>query len=104
MRASRSRSSQLDAELSRLRRRAARQKLMQDRSSAAWQDWSGTMNDIADVIDQMVASPARDITSLAAKFDAILWQIDVNDSLLDHGDLRRLKRFGRDLRLVAGNL
>jgi hypothetical protein len=99
-----SRISQLDAELSRLRRRAARQKQTRGGSSAAWQQWSGTMNDTADVIDQIVASPALDITSLAAKFRAILWQIEVNESLLDHSDLRRLKRFGRDLRLVAGKL
>jgi hypothetical protein len=43
-----------------------------------------------------------DIGSLAAKFSAIVWLIESNDSLLDAGDLRRLRRFGRDLSVLAG--
>ena len=70
----------------------------------AWQTWSSTMDEIATLIEQMAASPAPDASSLAVKFDAILWQIEINESLLDRGDLRRLRRFGRDLRLVvSGN-
>ena len=96
------RMTELDAELSRLRRRAAKQKRAIGTHPDAWQTWSSTMDEIATLIDQMVASPAPDVSSLAAKFDAILWQIEINESLLDQGDLRRLRRFGRDLRLVAG--
>jgi hypothetical protein len=43
----------------------------------------------------MAASPAPHVSSLAAKFNAILWQIEINQGLLDRGDLRRLRRFGR---------
>ena len=93
---------ELDAELLRLRRRAARQKQAIATRPDAWQHWSRTIGEIAALIEQMVASPAPDVSSLAAKFDAILWQIEINESLLDRGDLRRLRRFGRDLRLIAG--
>jgi hypothetical protein len=30
-----------------------------------------------------------------------LWLIEVNESVLDSGDLRRLRRFGRELDLLA---
>jgi hypothetical protein len=59
------------------------------------------MDDIADLTQPLVASPAPDTASLAAKFRAILWLIEVNESLLDTGDLRRLRRFGRELDLLA---
>ncbi|MBN9348484.1 MAG: hypothetical protein J0I48_20155 [Devosia sp.] len=62
------------------------------------------MDEIADLIDQMVAAPAPDAAGLAAKFSAILWQIEISESLLDDADLRRLKRFGRDLRLLANQV
>jgi hypothetical protein len=96
------RMTELEAELSRLRRRAARQRRAIGTRPDAWQTWSSTMDEIATLIDRMVASRALDAPSLAAKFDAILWQIETNESLLDRGDLRRLRRFRRDLRLVAG--
>ena len=92
---------ELDAELLRLRRRAARQKRAIATRPDAWQRWSSTMEEVGRHIEQMFASPAPDVSSLAAKFYAILWQIETNESLLDRGDLRRLRRFGRDLRLVA---
>ena len=46
-------------------------------------------------------APAPDLASLAAKFRAILWLIEVNGSLLDQSDLARLRRFGRELSLLA---
>ncbi len=96
------RMAELDAELSQLRRRAARQKRDFGTRPDSWQRWSRTMEEITTLTERMAASPAPDVSSLAAKFDAILWQIETNESLLDRGDLRRLRRFGRDLRLVAG--
>jgi hypothetical protein len=93
---------ELDAELSRLLRRAARQKRAIATGHDAWQRWSSTMEEIAKHTEKMAASPAPDISSLAAKYDAILWQIEINGSLLDRGDRRRLRRFRRDLKLVAG--
>jgi hypothetical protein len=96
------RMTELAGELSRLRRRAAWQKRGIATRPDAWRRWSSTMEEIATLIDRMVASPAPDASSLAAKFDAILWQIETNESLLDRGDLRRLRRFRRDLRLVPG--
>ncbi len=88
-------------DLSRLRRRAARQKRGVQKSSDGWQRWSTTMDEIAVLTQRLVASPAPDIASLAAKFRAVLWLIEVNESLLDHSDLARLRRFGRELSLLA---
>ena len=94
---------QLDADLSRLRRRAAPLKSEAATSPAAWRKWSITMEEIAGIIEAMVAAPAPDIADLARQFRAILWQIEINDSLLDHGDARRLKLFRRNLNLLAGS-
>jgi hypothetical protein len=59
------------------------------------------MDEIASLTQRLVASPALDLDGLAVKFSAILWLIEVNESLLDSGDLRRLRRFGRDLSALA---
>ena len=91
----------ISQDLSRLRRRAARRKRDIEASPAAWQRWSATMDEISVLTQRLVASPAPDAASLAAKFRAILWLIEVNESLLDTGDLRRLQRFGRELSLLA---
>jgi hypothetical protein len=95
-------SGDLAQELGRLRRRATRQKRNIKASPDAWQDWSATMEEIAVLTQQLVVRPADDLDDLAAKFSAILWLIEVNESLLDSGDLRRLRRFGRDLSVLAG--
>ena len=94
--------SELDAELSRLRRRAARLKPKIGTGPAAWQKWSDTMDEIASVIEMMVGSPAPHIADLALQFRAILWQIETDQSLLDRGDARRLRRFRRNLDRLAG--
>ena len=60
------------------------------------------MDEIAGLTQRLVASPAPDLERLAAKFSAILRLIEFNESLLDSGDLRRLRRFGRDLSVLAG--
>jgi len=91
----------LARELVRLRRRATRQKRTIKSGSDAWQEWSATMDEIANLTRRLVARPAHDIGSLAAKFKAILWLIEVNESLLDSGDLRRLRRLGRELAILA---
>lgn len=91
----------LSQDLARLRRRAARQKRDIETSPAAWQRWSTTMDEIADLTQRLVAYPASDLQNLAAKFRTILWLIEVNESVLDSGDLRRLRRFGRELDLLA---
>jgi len=88
-------------QLARLRRRAARQQRQIGSSPEAWQKWSTTLDEIAGLTQRLVASPAPDLESLAAKFHAILWLIEVNESLLDAGDLRRLRQFGRDLSALA---
>ena len=93
--------SKLGDELARLRRRAARQKRNISRNSDVWQQWSSTMDEITALTERLVASPTSDTDDLAIKFRAILWLIEVNDSLLDHGDLRRLRRLGRDLGHLA---
>jgi hypothetical protein len=89
-------------DLTRLRRRAARRKRNIEESADGWQQWSTTMDEIAALTQRLVASPAADAKDLEAKFRAILWLIEVNESLLDSGDLGRLRRFGRELNLLAG--
>ena len=89
-------------ELARLRRRAARQKRKITSEPDAWQVWSATMEEIASLTVLLVARPADDLENLTAKFKAILWLIEINESLLDSGDLKRLRRFGRDLCVLAG--
>ncbi|MBL8600031.1 MAG: hypothetical protein JNL14_20025 [Devosia sp.] len=101
VRDSETRIEELSRELSRLRRRAARQRRNIQSSPAAWQRWSATMDEIVSLTQQLVASPAPDTASLAYKFRAILWLIEVNESLLETSDLRRLRRFGRELDLLA---
>jgi hypothetical protein len=91
----------LTRELTRLQRRAARQKRNIRASPDAWQDWSATMEKIAILTQRLVVRPADNFEDLAAKFNAILWLIEVNESLLDRGDLRRLRRFGRDLTILG---
>lgn len=61
------------------------------------------MDEIASLTQRLVARPADDLESLAAKFEAILWLIEINGSLLDSSDLRRLRRFGRDLTSLSGS-
>jgi hypothetical protein len=93
----------LAQQLARLRRRAVRQRRSIASSPEAWQRWSATMDEIAGLTQRLLASPAPDLEHLAAKFSAILWLIDVNESLLDSGDLRRLRRFGQDLSILVGS-
>ncbi|MBL8599947.1 MAG: hypothetical protein JNL14_19595 [Devosia sp.] len=92
----------LTQELARLRRRAARQKRKISSGPDAWHAWSATMDEIAILTQGLVARPANNLESLAAKFKAILWLIEINESLLDSGDLKRLRRFGRDLSVLTG--
>ncbi len=61
------------------------------------------MDEIANLTQRLVASPTPDPADLATKFRSIMWLIEVNGSLLDTGDLRRLRRFGRELSLLASS-
>ena len=92
----------LARELARLPRRAARQKRKIESGSDSWQEWSATMEEIVSPIQRLVVRPADHLESLAAKFKAILWLIEVDESLLDNDDLGRLGRFGRDLAVLNG--
>lgn len=91
----------LARELSHLQRRAARQKRNIGSSEEAWQRWSTTMDQIANPAQRVIAFPAPDLESLRVKFKALLWLIEANESLLDHSDLHRLRRFGRELAVLA---
>ena len=91
----------LSRDLSRLRRRAARQKRNIKNGADGWQQWSVTIQEIAAVTQRLVSSPASDVADLSAKFHAILSLIEVNESMLDTCDLRRLRRFRRELDLLA---
>ena len=94
---------ELGDELLRLRARAARQKRRIASSSEAWAHWSATLNQAMNLVGRISATPATDFVGLAIKFDAILWAIEHNDSLLDLGDGRQLRQFARDLHRLAGN-
>ena len=91
----------LDAKLSRLQRRAARQRRKIAASKEAWQAWSATMDEVADLTQRLVTFPTLDLGALATKFSAILWLIEANGSVLDSADLRRLRRFRRELTLIS---
>lgn len=91
----------LKQDLVRLRRRAARHKRNIEASADGWRQWSTTMDEIVALTERLLASSAADLATITAKFRAILWLIEVNETLLDTGDLRRLRRFGRELDLLA---
>jgi len=91
----------LTRDLARLQRRAARQKRSIGSRSDAWRNWSATMDEIVSLTERLIARSGSDLEIVTAKFNATLWLIEVNESLLDSGDLRRLRHFGRDLSLFA---
>ena len=91
----------LTRDLARQQRRAARQKRSIGSRPDAWRNWSATMDEIVSLTERLIARSGDDLEILTVKFKAILWLIEVNQSLLDSGDLRRLRRFGRALSLLA---
>jgi hypothetical protein len=92
---------ELNEELSRLRRRAARQKRNIAVSTDAWQVWSDTIDEALRLVSRMAAAPVSDPVDLSKKFRAILWAIETNDSLVDDADRRLLRAFDRDLRRLG---
>ena len=50
---------------------------------------------------QITTTPVADVPDLATKFAAILWAIQVNESLVDSSDMYRLRAFRRELHRVA---
>ena len=92
---------ELDGELARVRRRAARQKRNITSGSAAWQLWSTTMDDATIILAQLTTAKVVTVQDLAIKFSAILWAIEANERSLDTSDLRRLRAFQRELRQLA---
>ena len=88
----------LGEEFDRLRRRAARQKRLASGGSLGWQRWSSTIDAGLRVATNLTRLPAQNIDQLVTVFDAVLWAIDTNESLLDMADRRLLRRFGRELR------
>ena len=92
---------ELDEELSRLRRRAARQKRNIAVNTEAWQVWSNTIDEALRLVALIAAAHASAPRDLSRKFSAILWAIEVKDSLLDNADRRLLRVFDRDLRRLG---
>ena len=52
-------------------------------------------------MSRISATPTADIGGVAIKLGAILWAIEINDSLVDTGDLRRVKALDREIRRLA---
>jgi hypothetical protein len=91
----------LNDQFLRTKRRAARQKRRIGSDQQAWQRWSTTVDEAAQIVSRLASTPATSIEDLAIKFGAILWSIETNDSLLDSGDGRRLRAFGREFLRLA---
>lgn len=100
----------LDRELQRLRRRAGRQwRAYQgaddggDRrvASEAHAAWSHSVDEALAIVEIISRRPAHDIVELAIKFEAIVWWVMEDDSLIDAAARRWLVRFRRSLRHVA---
>ena len=92
----------LDAELRRLTRRADRQRRQMKWRAAAWQRWSGTIDEGLALVDRIDHAPALDHGALAIKFQAILWRVRIDENvIMDEGVRRALGRFGRQLAQLA---
>jgi len=82
---------ELDAQLGRLRRRAARQRrkwqglrdIGDDAATTASATWSQTVEDAFAIATEIAQQPAHDLDGLNVKFSAIWWWLVLDDSILD---------------------
>jgi len=82
---------ELDAQLVRLRRRAARQRrrwhglrdIGDDAAKTAAAAWSQTIEDALEIATKIAQQPAHDLDGLNVKFSAIWWWLVLDDSILD---------------------
>lgn len=70
-------------------------------ATRAGEDWSNSVDATLEVSEVISRVPARDLESLATKFEAVWWWLVEDDSILDASARRWLARFRRSLRQLA---
>jgi hypothetical protein len=100
---------ELDAQLVRLRRRAARQRrqwqglrdIGDDAATTTAATWSQTIEDAFAIATEIAQQPAHDLDGLNVKFSAIWWWLALDDAILDASAKRWLRAFGKSLARAA---
>jgi hypothetical protein len=92
---------QLANELRRVRHRARRYQNAMQSDPSKWQHWSAAVEDGLRLVARICSRPAASPIDLSAKFDAIFWQLMIENSILDTVSARQLRSFGRELRRMA---
>jgi hypothetical protein len=67
----------------------------------AWVRWSATSDELADLVAVIHGRPARTVSDLAVKFDALAWSLLADGAVVDHEAERQVRAFGRVLRRVS---
>jgi len=69
----------------------------------AWQSWSSAVDRSVDLAVSIRRMPGTGVPVMSVKFDALIWELFHDDLAvgLEDTQLRRLKRFGRELRHLA---
>ena len=64
----------------------------------AWARWSGTVNEVAELANRIARRPARSLSDVVTKYEALQWALLDDGVLLDDAVRRQVKAFGRELR------
>lgn len=70
-------------------------------SADTYQAWSDTVDEALEIAEAMSRQQARNLAEVAMQFEAAWWWIVEDDSVLDAGMRRWLRRFRRSLRRLA---
>ena len=91
----------LDRQLGRLRRRAARLHRGVEKDTARWPEWSNTLEDAFGLVDQMTSIPAQGLDDIAIKIGAVVWFPHETDAVLDARGMRQLRALALEARRLA---
>jgi hypothetical protein len=72
-----------------------------DGAAKAHQAWSDALEDTLRIVDIISRGQPRDLADLLIQYEAIWWWISEDDSVLDTGTRRWLRRFLRAIRSLA---
>lgn len=72
-------------------------------SAQVHQAWSDSVDKALEIAEAMSRQQSHDLAELAMQFEAIWWWIIEDDSVLDGGTRRWLRRFRRSLRRLVGS-
>ena len=64
----------------------------------AWSRWSASSNELAELVEQIMSQPARSVSDLAIRFDALAWLLLGDGAVVDREAERHVRVFGRELR------